>query len=95
VTLKPVAPVIIRVVEAPARETTVADILLGAVGFVGVALLAALVVGLLVGGVFILFKKAFPGNPFNGQQSGETSLNLSALTASGPSQVSAQPSDRR
>jgi hypothetical protein len=93
--MQPLTPVIIRVVEAPSRETSVADILLGAVGLVGFALLAAAAAGIVLGGLFILFKKAFPGNPFNGQQSGETSLNLSALAASGSAQVTASPIDRR
>lgn len=52
-----VTPVVVRVVDAPTRETTVADILIGAVGFVGAVLLAALVVGLLAGGVFIAIRK--------------------------------------
>ena len=94
-TLQPLNPVIVRVVEPPARETSVADILLGAVGLVGFALLAALVVGIVVGGVFILFKKAFPRNPFNGQQSGEMSLNLSGLGPGGPSGLSGPSTDRR
>jgi hypothetical protein len=93
--MQPMTPVIIRLVEAPSRETSVADILLGAVGLVGFALLAAAAAGIVLGGLFILFKKALPGNPFNGQQSGETSLNLSALAPSGPAQITASPIDRR
>jgi hypothetical protein len=50
-------PVVVRVVEAPTRETTVADVLMGAVGFVGFVLLAALVVGLVAGLVFILVRR--------------------------------------
>jgi hypothetical protein len=49
-------PVMVRIVEAPTPETTVADVLMGSVWFVGVVLLAALVVGLLAGGVFILIR---------------------------------------
>jgi len=93
--MQPLTPVIIKVVEAPSRETSVADILLGAVGLVAFALLAALVVGIVVGGVFILFKKAFPGNRFNGQQSGEMLLNLSALGSAAQPDVSLHPTDRR
>lgn len=54
--LQPVTPVVVQVVEEPTRETSVADILLGAVGFVGFALIAAAVVGLLAGGLFILYR---------------------------------------
>jgi hypothetical protein len=53
----PINPVIVRVVEAPTPETTVADILVGAFGIVGVILLAALVVGLIAGAGFIAFRK--------------------------------------
>jgi hypothetical protein len=49
-------PVVVRVVEAPTPETTVADILIGAVGLVGFVALLALVVGVLTGGLFILFR---------------------------------------
>jgi hypothetical protein len=50
-------PMVVRVVEAPTPETTVADVLMGAVGFVGFVLAAALVIGLLAGAVFIAFRK--------------------------------------
>jgi hypothetical protein len=50
-------PVVVRIVEEPTRETTVADILLGAVGFVGAVLLAALLVGFLAGVIFIIVRK--------------------------------------
>jgi hypothetical protein len=53
----PMMPVVVRVVEVPTRETTVADILVGAVGFVGVVLLGAALVGLLAGALLILIRK--------------------------------------
>jgi hypothetical protein len=56
VALSQVNPVIVRVVEPPTPETTVADVLLGAVGLVGIVLLAAFVVGIVAGGLFILVK---------------------------------------
>lgn len=52
-----VNPVVVRVVEAPTKETSVADILMGAVGLVGFVLVAAFAVGLLAGGLFILYRK--------------------------------------
>jgi hypothetical protein len=52
-----ITPAIVRIVEPPTQETSVADILMGAVGFVGFVLLAALLVGLVAGGVFILIRK--------------------------------------
>jgi hypothetical protein len=59
----PMTPVVVRIVEAPTRETTVADILLGAVGFVGVVLLGAALVGLLAGAVFILVRRLRGSEP--------------------------------
>jgi hypothetical protein len=50
----------VEVVEEPTRETSVADILMGAVGFVGFVLIAAAVVGLLAGAVFVYFKHLRP-----------------------------------
>ena len=74
---------VVQVVEEPTRETSVADILLGAVGFVGFVLIAAAVVGLFAGGLFILFRK------WRARHSGpidtSASLNLSSLPGAGQS----------
>lgn len=80
--LQPVTPVVVRVVEEPTRETTVADILLGAVGFVGFVLIAAAVVGLVAGGLFILFRvwRAKHTDP----RDASVSLNLNSLHGAGP-----------
>jgi hypothetical protein len=53
----PVSPSIVRVVEPATPDMSYAGILLSAVGLVGVVLLAALVVGVLTGGLFILWRK--------------------------------------
>lgn len=50
-------PIIVRVVEQPVRETSIADVILGSLGLVGVMLTAALLLGLLLGGVLIGFKR--------------------------------------
>lgn len=50
-------PIVVQMVEAPTQETTVADVLIGAVGLVGVVTVAAIVMGLLVGAAFIAFRK--------------------------------------
>jgi len=55
---QPSAPVVVRIIEEPARETTVVDVLLGAIGLTGVLILIALLLGLVFGGVFILYRKA-------------------------------------
>jgi hypothetical protein len=54
--LQPANPIIVRVVEDPVESTTVADVLLGSLGLAGVLILAAAVLGLLLGGVLIGIK---------------------------------------
>jgi uncharacterized protein YacL len=50
-------PIIVRVVEQPVHETTMSDVIFGSIGLVGVLLLAALLLGLLLGGALILVKR--------------------------------------
>jgi hypothetical protein len=51
------APIIVRVVEEPVESTGVADILVGALGLTGVMLLAALLLGAMLGGILIGIKR--------------------------------------
>ena len=46
-------PIIVRVVEEPIRETTVVDILVGALGLTSALLLAAIVLGAVLGLILI------------------------------------------
>jgi hypothetical protein len=52
-------PIVVDVVKQPpvAPEITMGDVVLGAIGLTGVIILCALVVGLLVGAVFIAIKR--------------------------------------
>jgi hypothetical protein len=50
-------PVIVRVVEQPVHETTISDVIFGSLGLVGVLLIAAAIMGLVLGGVLILVKR--------------------------------------
>jgi len=50
-------PIFVRVVEQPVHETTISDVIVGSIGLVGVLLLAALLLGLLLGGGLILVKR--------------------------------------
>ena len=50
-------PIIVRVVEQPVHETTIADVILGSLGLVGVMVLAALLLGALLGGGLVLYKR--------------------------------------
>jgi hypothetical protein len=51
------APIIVRVVEEPVDETTIADVILGSLGLVGVMLISALLLGLLLGAAMVLYKR--------------------------------------
>jgi len=55
--LQPSNPIIVRVVEEPARETTVVDVLLGSIGLTGLLLLIAALAGLAMGGLLVWLKK--------------------------------------
>jgi hypothetical protein len=49
--------IIVRVVEQPVHETTISDVIFGSLGLVGVLLVSAAILGLLLGGGLILFKR--------------------------------------
>ena len=54
---QPQDPIIVRIIEEPVRETTVVDVLVGAIGLTGVLLLVALLLGAALGGLFVLYRK--------------------------------------
>ena len=51
------SPIIVRVVEQPVHETTLADVIFGSLGLVGILLVSAAVLGVLLGGGLILWKR--------------------------------------
>jgi hypothetical protein len=48
-------PIIVRVVEAPVKETSLSDVIFGAIGLVGILLVAAALLGAVLGGGLILY----------------------------------------
>ena len=50
-------PIIVRVVEQPVRETSIADVIFSALGVVGVVLICAAILGAALGGILILVKR--------------------------------------
>ena len=50
-------PIIVRVVEEPVHETSISDVIIGSLGLVGVLLLCALVLGAVLGGGLVLYKR--------------------------------------
>jgi membrane protein CcdC involved in cytochrome C biogenesis len=55
--VQPSNPIVVRVVEEPVETTGVTDILIGALGLTGVMLLAALLLGIVLGAVLIGIKR--------------------------------------
>ena len=49
-------PIIVRVIQEPVKSTTIVDVLLGSLGLVGALLLAAVVLGAILGGMMIGIK---------------------------------------
>jgi hypothetical protein len=54
--LQPSNPIIVRVVREPVESTTIVDVLVGALGLTSVLLLAAILLGALLGGILIAVK---------------------------------------
>jgi hypothetical protein len=50
-------PIVVRVLETPAQETTVGDVLIGSIGLTGVLVVIALVLGALLGAILIGIKR--------------------------------------
>ena len=46
---QPNSPIIVKVVEQPVHETTISDVIFGSIGLVGVLLVAALLLGVVLG----------------------------------------------
>jgi len=80
--LPQISPTIVKIVPAPpTKEISVVDLILGGLGLTGVILLCALLVGGLLGGLFIWFKSVRPLNSLNGQASQTHGLHLTTLTS--------------
>jgi hypothetical protein len=56
VVIQPTDPIIVRVIEEPVKETTIVDVLVGSLGLVGALVLAAAVLGVVLGGLLIGIK---------------------------------------
>jgi cell division protein FtsW (lipid II flippase) len=72
----PPSPIIVRVIGPETDTLTIGDVILQALGLTGVITLIALVLGAILGGLFIYLRVRRPDNSFNGETSGELSLHL-------------------
>ena len=50
-------PIIVRMIDKPAKEISIADVLMGSVGLTGIFLIGAALLGLALGGMFILYRR--------------------------------------
>jgi hypothetical protein len=74
--IQPSDPIVVRVLEEPVHETTVADVVVGALGLTGVLLMAALLFGLLLG--FLMVARRRLRERRNLEEEGTQRLGLSA-----------------
>jgi hypothetical protein len=74
--LQPSDPIVVRVLEEPVHETTVADVVVGALGLTGVLLMAALLFGLLLG--FLMVARRRLRERRNLEEEGTQRLGLTA-----------------
>ena len=73
---QPSSPFLIRVVGPENDAVTLGDVILNALGLTGAITAAAMVLGIILGGLFILYRLRHPHNHFNGETSDEMSLKL-------------------
>jgi hypothetical protein len=72
----PTSPILVRVVGPATEEVTLGDVLINALGLTGAITVSAMVLGIVLGGLFILYRRRHPHNHFNGETSDELSLKL-------------------
>jgi hypothetical protein len=73
----PIQPILVRVVEAqPSHELSFGGILLQALGLTGLVVLGSILLGALLGGIFIWLRARRPANVFNGTGSERIRLHL-------------------
>jgi hypothetical protein len=53
----PLTPIIVRIIDKPTKEISVADILMGSVGITAIFLIGAVLLGIALGGLFILYRR--------------------------------------
>jgi hypothetical protein len=76
-------PIMVQVVEKPVEGTTVADVLLGAIGLTGVLVLLAILLGLALGAAIVLYKRYTERRRTDGPRAGADSdaIHISPYTS--------------
>ena len=73
---QPLTPLIIELADPGTEESTVADVLVGALNFSGGIVLGAVVLALLLAGALIGLRRLSPSNPLNGDETNRARLDL-------------------
>jgi hypothetical protein len=73
---QPSSPILVRVVGPDSDALTLGDVLLNALGLTGAIVVTALAFGVVLGALFILYRRYNPHNHFNGETSDELSMKL-------------------
>jgi hypothetical protein len=68
----PNSPIMVKVVEQPVHETTISDVIFGSIGLVGVLLVSALVLGVVLGGGLILYKRLTARDGLDAERTAES-----------------------
>lgn len=76
---QPASPILIRVIGPPTDELTLGDVIYQALGLTGAIAVTAVILGIVLGGLFILYRRRNPHNQFNGEHSDELSLKLDTV----------------
>lgn len=60
-------PIIVNIAPPPPKAMSFGEVLLSAAGFTVAILVGAALLGIVLGGLFIGYRKLRPGNKFNGE----------------------------
>lgn len=75
--MAPIQPIVVRVVEAPpSQELSFGGILLQALGLTGLVIVGSILLGILLGTLFVWLRTRRPSNAFNGTESERIRLQL-------------------
>lgn len=76
----PITPLVYEIIDNTTPQTTVADVVIGAFGIVGVIAAGAVLLGVAFGGVLLTLKKMRGEDEISSEGSGSVRLHLNSTT---------------
>ena len=76
----PITPLVYELIDGTTQQTTVADVVIGAFGVVGVIGVGGLLLGVAFAGVLLTLKKMRGKDEISGEGSGSVRLHLNSTT---------------